>query len=361
MKNFFCTAFVFFVFAPIALAYMPGPGEVQFCIPSPDGKILVTAQMGESDRIWKDMPVRIWDVDSGKELHRIDQYASVYFVAFFPDGKKILIAGRKHESDENSYSIDIWDINSAKELQTSRDAPWYSLANELMLFSSDGKKIVVMNRVTQKPVGIWGTESGEVLQKLEDTDRFVHSSNLSPDGKRFITADSGVEKTAIVADIESKKELLALKGDTRIDRGAFSSDGKKIVTAGAREIRIWDAVSGKELQVLKSNTADRYGGIQSVFFLPDGKKVATVGHSSKNSGIIRIWDTESEGELYKFEPCHHVGMEPCTLCVGIVILPDGKRMITACKDDIRIWDTDSGKELQKVVLQDLYQKTDEAP
>lgn len=366
MKYFFCAAFAFFLFVngftPFTFAYMPRPGEVLFCVPSPDGKRLATAQYGESDRFGKEMPIRIWDVDSGKESHRFDQYTAVNFVAFFPDGKKILIAGRKNDSDESSMVV--LDIDSGKVLQTFKDAPWYYFANEYMLFSSDGKKIVVLNSTTQVPVGIWAAESGERQQKLGKSDRFVHSRNLAPDGKRFITAYSGVGKTpvpaddesAIVADLESKKELLLLRGDTRIDRGAFSPDGKKIVTCGAEKIRIWDADSGKHLQTLKSDTVDRNSGISSVFFLPDGKKIATIGYRSPNSGLIRIWDTESERELFKFKPCQHFGMQPCAL--HIVFLPDGKRMMTACKDDIHIWNVDSGKELHKVVLQALYRKKD---
>jgi WD40 repeat protein len=73
---------------------------------------------------------------------------------------------------------------------------------------------------------------------------------------------------------------------------------------------------------------------RSVAFFPDGKKIATV---SWEDSITRIWDAESGKELQTVE-----GGLP-------EFFPDGKKYITALEDEIiKIWDTETGKKLYQV-------------
>jgi WD40 repeat protein len=65
-----------------------------------------------------------------------------------------------------------------------------------------------------------------------------------------------------------------LKGPTgSVLSAAFSSDGKRVVTASSdKTARIWDADSGQEIAQLKGHT----GPVLSASFSPDGKRVVTV-------------------------------------------------------------------------------------
>ena len=64
----------------------------------------------------------------------------------------------------------------------------------------------------------------------------------------------------------------------------FSPDGTKVATISAgTAVRIWDAVSGKELHVLEHRFS-----VSSAVFSPDGRKVVTVAID----GTARIWNLE---------------------------------------------------------------------
>ena len=98
-----------------------------------------------------------------------------------------------------------------------------------------------------------GALSTRLHRLLKGHDGPVQSAAFSSDGKRVVTASD--DKTARIWDAESGKEIAVLKGhDDLVRSAAFSSDGKRVVTASAdKTARIWDAESGKEIAVLKGH------------------------------------------------------------------------------------------------------------
>ena len=74
MKHFLTSIFTLLLEDVVAAAF------------SPDSKKIVTANLG-------DKTARIWDVDSGKEMQKLEGHKNnVMGVAFSPDGKKIATA-----------------------------------------------------------------------------------------------------------------------------------------------------------------------------------------------------------------------------------------------------------------------------
>ena len=361
MKHVFCVVAVLLLllggFAPTGFAYMPRPGEVKLCVPSPDGKRIATTQFGE--------PVRIWDIETGsanfgKEVQRMDvvvenndtdrlygNSSRVRFLTFLPDGKKIV--GLRYEGDTATGAafFDIWEIESGKKLQTLKGEVGdtrYLRVDAITIFSSDGKKIVAMlydgtiNDCTI--INMWNVESGEVLQKLDGTDKFFYPGNLLLDVTKRVTASLRSEiKTATIGDMDFFRTA------------AFSPDGKKVVTGNSNDkfFRIWDVESGKELHVLTVFPTNLY--LHTAFFSPDGRKVLTVSFEP----TFCIWDADSGKMLHKVEIGIHFNMmRPQRFLASFS--SDGKRIITTYGDDIRIWDAESGEQLQKIELQGLYRE-----
>jgi WD40 repeat protein len=90
---------------------------------SPDGTRLLSASY--------DSTLRIWDVESGKELKQIQAHKPLYSAAFSPDGKRIVSGG----DDE---AVRLWDAESGKEL---RRYPGHGTQVTSVAFFPDGRRI----------------------------------------------------------------------------------------------------------------------------------------------------------------------------------------------------------------------------
>ena len=260
---------------------------------SPDGTKIVAT-------IWPrngNLTTRIWDAETGGELHRLTvPGASVYLGGFSPDGTKYI-----SRIDDNTAII--WDVESGKELHTLAG---HTDTISTIGFSPDGTKIVTGNRsrIEDKYYSrgvnffrIWDVESGKELHKFTELQGGSGSADFSPDGKKLVTVVNSIVR---IRDVATGEELLSLTG---AESGVvFSPDGKKMVAAGkGHTVIIWDAESGEELQKLQldpNSRADvgRYfislisydPKVVSVAFSPDGKRIAT----ASNDGSVRIWILE---------------------------------------------------------------------
>jgi RNA polymerase sigma factor (sigma-70 family) len=120
---------------------------------------------------------------------------------------------------------------------------------------------------------------------------------------------------------------------------AFSPDGKRVLSGGVcygdgdPTARLWDVVTGKELQKLEGHTV----GVYALGFLPGGKKAVSGG----GEGTIRIWDLEGGKELKRYEG--HEGT-----VYGLDVSGDGKLLLTGGEDKtVRLWDLETGKEVRR--------------
>jgi WD40 repeat protein len=184
-----------------------------------------------------DFAIWLWDVQSGRLLHRLSGHqASVQRAEFSPDGQWIASAS--------------WD----------------------------------------KTVKIWRVTSGELLRSIPHPDA-VNSVNVSSDSQQLVTA--GWDGIARVFDLATGEQLLSLNEHQHaILDASFSPDGTLLATANSiGTAHLWDARSGTLQAELNPNRSSLEPvPISRVFFSPDGQYLSTLTKDGKVHLWAATWD-----------------------------------------------------------------------
>ena len=259
----------------------------------------------------------------------------------------LLVSYHKGEdlSEENLANLSAL-LNSASYLDYKGQ---YDIANLVInaLSRKENGKNFLEGKINLS--GISGTDllKAQLMQKMEpcliefasaqepktlkgDTRHIINSGAFSLDGKYVVT---GSYKTAKIWDVETGKVLKRLSGHRKpITSVAFSPNGKYVITGSAdNTAKIWDVETGKELRTLAGHTSS----IRTVFS-PDAKYVITTGSDNK---IIRIWDIKTGKEKQRL-----IGRKPIW---SVAFSPDSKYVVIGYDDGTaRIWDIKTGKKLR---------------
>ena len=193
---------------------------------SPDGKMLASAA--------KD-GIRLWDVSSGKERHKLSENRSMYALAFSPNGKVLASIGL----DQSVYC---WDAATGQELR--RWETGHRKMNETITFSPDGTLIATGEFGS---IRLWAAGSGTEVRGIA-TQMAPNALTFSP-GAAFLAAGGYGDRT-----------------------DSFYYD----------LIELWEVNSGQEIRRIEPHQ----GGVSSLGFAPDGRSLVSGG---KNANIL-VWD-----------------------------------------------------------------------
>jgi WD40 repeat protein/tRNA A-37 threonylcarbamoyl transferase component Bud32 len=297
---------------------------------SPDGKRLASAD-------W-DRNVKVWDAFSGQEIFTLERphtgtyhFGLVFSVAFSPDGRRLASAGWG--------TVKVWDAGSGQETLTlkghNRDVTGMS-------FSPDGERLASASE--DGTVKVWDVGSGQEALTLKGHTSGVTSVAFSPDGKRL--ASGSRDMTVKVWHAGSGQETLTIKGRLGgvqwVMNVAFSPDGKRVAVAGFDStVTVWDAGSGEATLTLKGHT----NAVWSVTYSPDGRRLA----SGDGDGTLKVWDGATGQMIHTLAHRaivhHHTGHSTGGVA-SVAFSPDGKRLASASADDgmVKVWDAASGQQ-----------------
>jgi WD40 repeat protein len=197
-------------------------------------------------------------------------------------------------------------------------------------FSPDGSKLATAGedgiiRVSDAATGaeLWN-DSGQ--SGVRDAIAF------SPDGTWL--AATGKDNSVQVVSALSGEPHLALRGHAApVTSIAYSVDGARIATAGQDgAIRLWDAASGAALRTV-------YGSdVRDLGFSPDGTRLFTV----EDGGTISVWNATDSSQILPVMSLRIDGEGR-----SAAFSPNGVRLAAVDGTDVRVWDAETGKELQR--------------
>ncbi len=244
---------------------------------SPDGQRLLAGVVGGE--------IVLYDLVSRRTLKILHGHSGDHAQAVFsPDGRRAFSMGYDD-------TIRLWDLESGRELRSAKLQP----EPRSVAVSPDGRHALVGDFVGN--VRLWDIEEWRELRVLGRHDGWrVTSVTFSADGRRVLSGS--FDSTVRLWDIAGSREIrkFSLAGRNKINITAFSPDEKRVLACGAvdvpfdrlrRGIWLWDVESGKlvgafQLPPRQIKVPSSYFGslreVRSITLSPNGRYLFSSGY-----------------------------------------------------------------------------------
>jgi WD40 repeat protein len=261
----------------------------------------------------------------------------VQAVAFSKDGK-ILAAGGGHPTVAGPNPIQLWDVKTGKRICNLEGHAHciYSLA-----FGPNGSTLASAS--LDKTIRFWDLPKRKQIAKVND---FAKSIAYSPKGKFLAAADYYSDVIRFYDTARGKKIRQIVTHGGGINSVAFSPDGKRVVTGGiAPAIHILDLATAKEALPMVGHR----DSVVTVTFARDGKTLVSRGKDQS----VRIWDVKTgleRRQIFIGEGAYFLSNAQPTGATWLALSPDGRRFATRCTARglldraIHVYDMTTGKE-----------------
>jgi WD40 repeat protein len=294
---------------------------------SPDGQLGLSGD--------KEGTVRLWDIETGKELRSFTLgSAPVATVCFSGDGSGVYAAGPSsaEAAKTKSFALRAWNIGGGVRMGMD-STPCSALLMPLVLGLSPAANRVLWIESTGQPAGLHlcklnTMDLGNVTagtHPVVEPKAGATSVALSPDGSKALTGGGPRDAALRLWDIQGGS-VQAFGGlTTGIQCVALSADTRYGLSGGLdRNVRVWDLTKAWELRTLRGHE----GTVTSVAFSPDGRRAL----SGSQDRTVRLWDVQTGKELARFQGHTEV-------VHSVVFSPDGRRALSASADKtVRVWE-----------------------
>jgi WD40 repeat protein len=293
-------------------------GEVISAAFSPDGTRLASAGLVYDAQKNTSGELKVWTLETGRELFGKGTAEVVNGLAFSPDGRRLAAAS-------SDSSVSVLDASDGHELFALKG---HTLDVLGVAYSPDGSRLATAS--ADRTLRVWDARTGRELFSLQGHTDTVWGVAWSPDGTRLASASD--DRMVKVWEARASQEPLTLRGHTVEVRGvAFSPDSQRLASAGRDgAVKVWDAATGR-----LGLTLDGQGGpVQGVAFSPDGGRLA----AANEDGTVKVWDAQTGG-LALILAGHKGSVR------AVAYSPDGTRLASASEDGtVKLWDAQTGGE-----------------
>jgi WD40 repeat protein len=223
---------------------------------SPSGAQVITAEEGGT--------VHLWSIATGKSLVRFTGHnGPVLDAAFSPDGQRVVTGSADR-------TVRVWDISTPHVSILGG----YPSEVEHVRFSSDGKLILAV--CSHGAVWVSKAATGEpVVQKSPGG--LVQSAAFSHDGRRVLTALARNFRPVEVWSASTGETIATFESpNIEIDETAeFSPDNRRVLIASSAGVSVFDVDTQRMVAELLGEP--RGHGVYSASFSSDGQLIASTG------------------------------------------------------------------------------------
>jgi WD40 repeat protein len=252
-----------------------GRSDVSF---SPDGNsLLVVAREARE--------VRLWKIETGKETMILANMQTMLEAAFSPDGRLLALAAGLHGLQVLDLSTrklvntrwEIKDVIGAWRVKFSHDGStlltWIEARNDKSGYylldvhtgtlkatmrvtkdnnlkgemSPDGLTFVSFDK--SNIVSLWDITSGQLKKTVSGIKGQIYNLSISLDNRTLAIISN--DKAVKLYDTESGERRLELVGLEEMPSfSIFSPDGRILITADKKRIKVWDSITGVLKQTL---------------------------------------------------------------------------------------------------------------
>jgi WD40 repeat protein len=274
-----------------------GVGRILKIIFSPDSQHLyVATQTGKLSKSganpWEgwDDKVRVWDVQSGKQIDMFStEFRSLNAITFSPDGKTALL---------NYLDAEVlWDIENKRQHDVSTDfvSPWFSK----VVLSPDGKSLI---SATSHFIKTWDVASQQMQLLIPAEDYKFETYAFSPNSQTFaVGKDPWIE----LRDIHSGKiETRFPHYIAGIQQIAFSPSGRWIAAADDfRRLVILDVKNPEKIQRVDIKIEEFSPSFRYIAFSENDEYLAASCRTGKNNTYkywILLWKREDQRFIFQY-------------------------------------------------------------
>jgi serine/threonine protein kinase/WD40 repeat protein/Tfp pilus assembly protein PilF len=261
--------------------------------------------------------VRVWDLERRQVVLEVSKAATAF--NFSDDGRLFAIGTQ-------DKSIQIYEL--------PLDAPVKRLVSvqdpDCIRFSPQGDQVAVSsNRSAEVRIVDW--QADRVVSSFRHP-KPVYAVSWQPGGS--LLACACADQRVYVWNIRNRREQAVLVGhQAEVVEVSFGHSGSLLASYGwDGTTRLWDPWTGQQL--ISASGAFRQ-------FSPDDRLLGFTGEPGLNGTHVGIWEVATAVATRSFSEPNSPNKGPACVDIGL----EGRLMITAGSDGIRIWDIVAGKEL----------------
>jgi WD40 repeat protein len=300
---------------------------VIWAIFSSDGQQLIVCGMSAT--------IYVWDLATGQLVKTLTGHLDwVWSIALSADGQTLFSTGEDR-------TIRIWDLAAGacrRVIRAHKDRIW------TIALTPNGQQLISGSE--DRSIKIWDVPQGKCIKQIDGYGNWIKAIALIP-GQELL-ASGHRDRTIRLWHLPSCTCIHTLFGHTdAVMTITASPDGRYLASSSLDlTIRIWDLqdLTCLHLLLLRQDTASgiQFEGVCNLVFSPAGDKLISANHR----GDLQTWDVVT-GRLDRTLDLHPTRIQAVTVCkVNQVIA-------TACENQIRIVNLQTGECLQEITAHDL--------